>query len=108
MKARKYPLEVEQGSDYKRAVPVIEPADPTGWTVAGQIRASRTLDAELLHTLDVSIDGNDVNIYISGNESSAWNWIQAVYDVELYSPEGAKGRFLQGDVIVDPEVTRGE
>ena len=107
MKARKYRIEVEQGSDYKRSIPVIEPADPTGWTVSGQIRPSRSPDAELLHTLDVAISGNYVILYIPGVESSAWNWLQAVYDVELYSPEGAKGRFLQGDVVVDPEVTRG-
>jgi hypothetical protein len=109
MPARRYNLNVEQGADYKRAISAFDGNDQlqdlTGWSIAGQIR-SEPLSETLLHDLDVSVSGTDVILFIPGNASSSWEWLHGWYDIEVTSPDGGQARFLKGEVIVDPEVTR--
>jgi hypothetical protein len=111
MPALEYALLVEQGSDYRRAIPVFDritkqSQDVTGWTAAGQIRATPTSDSVLCQ-LDLTPDGTDVMLFIPAAESSTWTWTKARYDIEVTSPSGDKSRIIKGLVIVDPEVTRG-
>jgi hypothetical protein len=117
MRTRRYNLEINQGEDYKRAISAFapneeapdqlpgQPQDLTGWSVAGQIRSTPTSEI-LLHQLDVSTSGTDVILFIPASASSGWDWLHGWYDIEISSPDGAQARFLKGEVIVDPEVTR--
>lgn len=106
MPALDYPLEIEQGADYKRTVPVLGlTGDLTGWTVAGQIRGEH-VSAPLLHTLDVTCVGSNVVLHVPAATSASWGWRTGRYDVELTDPDGVPVRLLQGPVTVSPEVTR--
>ena len=110
MAATRYDLIVDQGSDYLLRIPVINELGQyvtvTGWTVAGQIRA-RHGDDVVLHQLDVTTNGQNIDLRIPRNVSSEWTWTAARYDVEIVSPDATTGaRLIEGGVFVRPEITR--
>lgn len=111
MAALDYDLIIEQGSDYRRAIPVLDetgaPLDITGWSVRGQIRLTYTSPTPL-HDLGphLTIAGTAVELEITGEASAPWVWQLAFYDVELVDPSGNPTRLMQGRVVVSPEVTR--
>lgn len=110
--ALRYPLIVKQGATYRRRIPVVDtaddqPADSTaGYTAVGQIRRSTTPGAALLHTLDLTFDGTDLVLTIPAATSAGWSWRLARYDVEVTTPDGTVVDFLEGPVVVRPEITR--
>lgn len=110
MAVTRYDLIVDQGSDYERTFPVLGPGgqtqDITGWTVSGQIRDSYAPTAALLQTLTVTVSGSNVVLQIPKTVSRDWTWRLARYDVEITTPGGATTRFLEGSVVVHPEITR--
>lgn len=106
--ALRYDLIVNQGEDYERAIPVLDgngsPANVDGWGVEGQIREGYQ-SGVVLADLDVTASGTDVILRISASTSAAWAWRLARYDVELTAPNTTVTRFLQGSVVVNPEIT---
>lgn len=112
MPALDYPLEVDQGADFKKTFPVMDrgtnqPIESlVNWTVSGQIRDSTSRTATLLHTLDVSFTGSNLVLQISKEASSDWDWRVGWYDVEITDPDDKTVRFLEGWVLVKPEMTR--
>lgn len=111
MAALEYDLEVEQGSTYRRTVPVLDedgnPLDVTGWTVRGQVRLTPLSPVVLLDLgPHLTVSGTSVELAIPGTVSSLWAWREATYDVELVAPSAAVTRLLRGRVLVDPETTR--
>lgn len=106
-----YDLEIDQGEDYDRVIPVTdttpdeEPVDVTGWSILGQIRERYESDT-ILHTLNITIAGTELILSIPGSVSSAWTWRLARYDIKLTSPDLKRRRFMKGMVVVDPEVSR--
>lgn len=112
MPALRYDLLVDQGADYRRGFPVLDTATGqpvtslAGWSAAGQVRVSHQPGAELLHTLDLTLTGVTLVLLIPAATSSAWPWRLARYDVELTAPDGTTSRFLEGAVVVRPEITR--
>lgn len=84
-----------------------------GWTANAQARATVTAP-EVLHEWstalgNVGIDATTgaVTMTVAPAESSAWPWRQAVYDLEVTSPDGSTTyRVAQGKIRVSPEVTR--
>jgi hypothetical protein len=109
MPALKYDLIVKQGADYVKTFPVLGLAEGDtldGWTFAGQIRTGYAPGAALLHTLDLSVSGTNVVLRIPHATSTAWTWRLARYDVEVTDPNGLRDDFLEGSVVVRPEITR--
>ena len=107
--ARRYTLDVNQGEDFKRLVPVLDaddaPTNVNGWTAVGQIRGDHYSDT-VLHTLALTPTGTNVEVSIPGSASAAWEWHAARYDIKLTNPSGTVTRLIQGNVIVRFQVTR--
>lgn len=111
MPALEYNLAVEQGSTFRRSIPVLDdtgvPLNVTGWSARGQIRLThrdRTVAYDLGPHLEVA--GTNVELVIPAEDSSLWTWRWAVYDVEVVDLIGNPTRLIQGSVSVSPEVTR--
>jgi hypothetical protein len=86
--------------------------DLTGYVPRGMIRLSRTgpdtsLLADLTPFLTVDVPNSLVTIDLDADESSAWEWTHGAYDIEVYPPgdESKAVRILQGNVVLDKEVT---
>lgn len=107
--ALRFDLLVEQGADYEATIPVLDeagqPQTLTGWTAAGQIRAGYTA-AEILHTLDVTVQATSIVLRIPAAVSALWGWRLGRYDLEVTAPGGAVTRLVEGSVVVHPEITR--
>lgn len=101
------PLTIEQGADWSHGWAVTyngSPIDNT-WTAASQVRPSKISDT-ILHTFNATVDvAGNVVIAVAGTASSAWTWDKGVYDVKV-TKAGVSLRVAQGNVTVDPEVTR--
>jgi hypothetical protein len=109
MPALRYDLVIEQGSTFRRSIPVLDdtsaPLDLTGWSVRGQIRRSYA-DPTVAYDLDLTVASSNVELVIPAEDSSEWTWRHGVYDVELIDVDGNPTRLMQGSVTVSPEVTR--
>ncbi|MEV7011692.1 hypothetical protein [Streptosporangium sp. NPDC051022] len=119
MTAGIWPWEIEQGSDFEAELTLFtKPPNPqpmmlTGYRARAQIRPSYGTGTAVLYELTTengrfTIDGpaGKIKISIPAEDSSAWMWLEGVYDLELISPTGRPTRLLKGPVTVDPEVTR--
>jgi hypothetical protein len=109
MPALEYDLNIEQGSVFRRSIPVLNdagaPIDLTGWSARGQIRLTYR-DTGVAYELDLTAAGSTVELVIPAADSSEWQWRHGVYDVELLDADGTPTRLMQGNVTVSPEVTR--
>lgn len=88
------------------------PMDLTNWTARMEIRAK--LKGELLFRLDTTngrivLGGpmGTIDLHITAEESTLWEFKSAVYDLELIEANGDVGRCIQGKVKVSQEVTTG-
>ena len=106
-------LVIKQGSTWGVIIPVVDPAgDPAnlaGWSVRAQVRR-RVTDEAVLYAWttalgNASIDGANVTLTVSAAESAAFDWTNAVYDVELVNGATVL-RITQGAITIDREVTR--
>ena len=97
-------LEIAQGSDYRRVIPVLredgQPRLLTGWSARGVIRPSP--DGDLLYELPVTVSAGKITITVPGTDSLAWEFRQAVYEVVLIGPQRQRERRARGRVVVDP------
>ncbi|GHE32405.1 hypothetical protein GCM10017673_39170 [Streptosporangium violaceochromogenes] len=111
--------DIEQGSPFLLVMTLTtqeQPPQPivlTGYQARSHLRPHRGRDAPLLYELTtgngrLTIDGpaGKLTVRIPAEDSSAWEWLEAVYDLELVAPSGEPTRLLEGPVCVDPEVTR--
>lgn len=107
-------LVIPQGTTWEVRWPILKddgtPADLGGWQVRAQVRRTRR-SAAVLHewstTLgNAAISNATISLRVAANESSAWDWSTAAFDVEIYSLDGRVVRVTQGTLHVDPEVTR--
>lgn len=115
--ARKYDIEVDQGSKFELTVSVtIHGAlvDISGWTARLQIRGDRRLDSPVLATLvssgigaELTVVGPSAQVQIDmhGATSLGWDWDYGQYDLTVYEPGGEPHRVLQGKVTVNHIVT---
>jgi hypothetical protein len=85
------------------------PINLTGWSARGQIRAYIT-DVDTLFEFigsGISVDASGyVTVSVTPEQSSAWDWRDGVYDIELIDLTGRVARIAQGAVRVSAEVTR--
>lgn len=85
-------------------------ADFSGWSAHAQARP--TIDSPtVLHEWS-SASGNIVfsppyvTLLVFDYESTAWDWVDAVYDIELTDPGSRVARIAEGDIWVSRETTR--
>lgn len=85
----------------------------TGCTARAQFRANVNATGEPLLELTTEDGGivlggvaGTVQLVITAAETAAITWATAVFDCEIVLANGDVRRLLQGDVEVDPEVTR--
>lgn len=109
-------LEIRQGMTDRYRWPISDPAtgtplDISGWSARGQVRKWPGADT-VLHewsttagNLTLGVDGY-LTITVSPAESSAWDWSEGRYDIELTKPDGDVIRVAAGPVMVSPEITR--
>lgn len=107
-------LIIQQGTTWNRRWRITDPAsglprDLTEWSARGHIRIHQS-DVEpefewIGSGIECDADGY-VTISVTPEQSSAWNWRDAYYDVELVDPAGQVVRIAQGFVRVSPEITR--
>lgn len=115
-----YDLEIEQGSDYERAFPILDDNNQlvvvTDWNARAQIRRTptspiprlsfNTAAEEQIEGVGLEIDGDHVILRIPGTISALWAWSEGAWDLELVDPGGSPRRFVKGHVYVDRETTR--
>jgi len=108
-------LTIPQGTSWEVRWPVQNEegvaADLTGWSPRAQARerVSSTTSIHEWTTLlgNISIvEGSTISMRLAPSISSAWDWRTAVFDVELVHVDGRVARISQGELILDPEVTR--
>lgn len=107
-------LIVRQGATFEQRWRITDPAtgdprDLSDWSARGHIRAYPS-DVDTLHEWigsNINCDESGyVTITITPEVSTAWEWTDGVYDIELIDPIGRVARIAQGAVRVSPEVTR--
>jgi hypothetical protein len=88
------------------------PVDLAGCTARAQFRKA-VGSSEVLATLTTENGGvilggaaGTIQLHMSAVDTAALTWRQAVYDLEITLSNGDVRRFMQGDAVVDPEVTR--
>lgn len=114
-KLRSDNLTVPQGTDFKIQWPIRDgnlqpiPAIET-WSARAQARADidspDVLAAWSTDDATIELVDSTLTLIITAAKSSSWTWQAAMYDIELISPAGAITRLTQGQMTVDPEVTR--
>lgn len=106
-------LIIPQGASWEVRWPVQNPdgtpADLSDWAPRAQIRGrvTSTLPLYTWTSDDLTIIGNSVSMKTLPEVTSTWEWRTAVFDVELvHMIDGRVVRISQGEVLLDPEVTR--
>ena len=115
MAAAKYKLKIEQGATWRKVFvwkAAGVPVDMTGWKARMQIREAVDAD-EILQELTSENGGiaiepllGQFTLKLTDTQTSALEFDEAVYDVELIAPNGDVIRVMQGVVTLSPEVTR--
>lgn len=115
MAAGKYNLRIEQGATldklFTTVLPNGNPANYTGYTARMQIRKDwrdSTVALELSTAngrIELGGTLGTVRLIVAAADTMALTR-GGVYDIELVSSGGVVTRFLQGKVILDPNVTR--
>ena len=113
--ASKYNIKIDKGSTFNLRLTWKDESgalvDLTGYTARMHIR-DKVSSASTLLELTTENSGivlggvaGTINIIITASASTSATWTSGVYDLELVSGSYVK-RMLQGNVTLDPEVTR--
>jgi hypothetical protein len=118
-KVLNYDIEIDQGSDYGEAFPILDdnnqPVTVAGWSARCQFRKTPTspiprlsFDTNQLQVegFGLEISGDEVILRIPGSASALWAWTEGHYAIELVDPLGAPRRIVAGRVFVSTETTR--
>ncbi len=119
MSAAKLKLTIDQGSTYRKTITwktgpitLLVPVDLSLCTARMQIR-SEVAASDFLYELTTENGGitlggttGTIDLYISDSDTSSFDWVVGVYDLEIEFTNLDVRRILSGQVIVSPEVTR--
>ena len=111
MAARTYNFIVEQGATFTRQLTVKENGSAmnlTGYSVASLMRSTHD-SSTVVGTFTCTISNASGGIITMNMTASVTGAIEEgiyVYDLEIISGAGIVTRLLQGEVTVNPEVTR--
>lgn len=108
-------MKIKQGISWARRWPVSDPAtggplDMTGWSADAQVRASAE-DPTVLYEWSTALgnlelgDGT-LTISVPPADSLGWEWRQGVYDILVTNPSAQVALVAEGNLFVDPAVTR--
>ena len=116
MPASTYDLYIEQGATWLKTITWNDsdgvPIDLTGYTARMQFRSSVTSSTILATATTengkITLGGalGTIVITFSATDTTAFEFVSAVYDLELVSSSGFVTRLLEGGVEVSKEVTR--
>lgn len=105
-------LTLQQGIDSGYSWPIVDdagdPATLTGYSAKCQVRKQDRPTADLLAELTATIDGSNVVVTWTAEESLLWTWDQGQYDVILINGSDRPMQVVaQGTAVVDRVVTNG-
>lgn len=79
----------------------------SGYTVASQLRRLPASSGYYNITSNVTYAASgQITLSLTANETSAINYGEYMYDVEITSSGGDVTRILQGTITITPEITR--
>ena len=102
---------IDQGADYTSTVTVTDSSDSavnlTGFSAAAQIRKSHLSSTSTAFTASISnASAGEITISLTDSQTTSLEAGRYVYDVVITSGSGAKTRVVEGQVTVNPSVTR--
>ena len=115
--ASKLNLKINQGETFRYTLNWKDEAEVainlTGYTARMQIRATPESSA-ILASLTTENGGINITnaltgefkLFISATDTSSFNWVAGVYDLEMVAPNTDVIRLLAGSVSVSKEITR--
>jgi len=111
--AKKYPLKVRIGRDYKQKFTVIDKttglgADLTGWSIKAQIRASSDKDSSLIADFAIDATGLPQGYFYLSLTDAVTNGITADYghyDVMFTDPSSFDETYFYGPITFIPSPT---
>lgn len=113
MTALKYDMQINQGETWSITFPVFDstgnPLTVDGWTARAQIRQETTSPGVLFEWStalgNMTVAGTTVTLRLTPVDTATWYWHIGLYDIELSDPGGNITRIVEGNVIVDAEIT---
>lgn len=111
MAAARYNILIQKGSTFHKQIVLRDdnslPIDLTGSTIMGQIRETIDAATSIPFTVVVPTPTNGTFTLTIPDETTAGiTYAKGVYDLEIHYPDNTVDRLLQGNVVIDPEVTR--
>ena len=102
---------IDQGADFTTTVTVTDSngdaVSLVGYSAAAQIRKSYSSSTSTAFTTSVSnASGGEITITLSDSQTAALEAGRYLYDVLITASGGAKTRVVEGQVTVNPSVTR--
>ena len=102
---------IDQGADFTTTVTVTDSngdaVSLVGYSAAAQIRKSYSSSTSTAFTTSVSnASGGEITITLSDTQTAALEAGRYVYDVLITASGGTKTRVVEGQVTVNPSVTR--
>ena len=104
-------ITIDQGSDFASTVSIVDaedsPINLTGYTFRGQIKKTYTSTTKV----DFTITSNDpstgnILLALTAATTDSMKSGRYLYDVEVISSGGIVTRVIEGQVYVNPSVTR--
>jgi len=102
---------IDQGADFTTTVTVTDSngdaVSLVGYSAAAQIRKSYSSSTSTAFTTSVSnASGGEITITLSDSQTAALEAGRYLYDVLITASGGDKTRVVEGQVTVNPSVTR--
>ena len=102
---------IDQGADFTTTVTVTDSngdaVSLVGYSAAAQIRKSYSSSTSTAFTTSISnASGGEITITLSDTQTSALEAGRYLYDVLITASGGDKTRVVEGQVTVNPSVTR--
>lgn len=108
--AVRYKLFVEAGATWQREFEYTNPDDTlfdlSGYTALMHIRETAAGSLVKAITPEIDTETSVITVSLSATETSALTADRYVYAMELYAPDGNVYRFIEGTIVVSPEVVR--
>lgn len=113
MAAAKYDIDIEQGATWRKTFRLLKSnnfaKDLTGYTAKAQFRAKASSE-DILAELDVKFVSprkcGKIVLSLTPEETAAFTFYTAVWDLFLTSPNGVHSKLLKGTVTVYETVTK--
>ena len=102
---------IDQGADFTTTVTVSDAngdaVSLVGYSAAAQIRKSHSSSTSTAFTASISnASGGEITITLSDTQTAALEAGRYLYDVLITASGGDKTRVVEGQVTVNPSVTR--